>query len=73
MSFRETVDPKILSSNFKSELDLVEMELNKAREVELKLTQLVHEVYQKLEKSFGSNDPEIKQMNRQLREILSLK
>ena len=60
-------------SNFKAEIELTEQELKMSKEIEMKLTELVHQVYAKLEMSYGAKDPEMKQVNRQLREILSVR
>lgn len=73
MSFRETIDPKILTQNFKSEIEMMEKQLQQSKDIEIKLTELVHHVYGKLEMSFSPQDPEIKLLNRQLREILSFR
>ena len=63
----------MIVANFKAEINLTEQELARSREIEGRLTNLVHSVYGKLECAFGSHDLEIKQINKQLREILSLR
>ena len=43
---------------------MVESELKKQKQIEVKLTELVHSVYSKLENSYGPNDVEIKELNK---------
>ena len=64
-------DPRTLVSNFKSEIELQEKELMQSRQIEEKLLELVHQIYQKLEEKSETFDPEIKLINKTLREIVS--
>ena len=58
-------------NNFKAELDMIESQLQTAKNIESQLSDLVNQVYSKLEETFGPTDDFIKSINRQLRSILS--
>jgi hypothetical protein len=73
ISFRKGLDPKVLVANLKSEIDLTETQMHKSKMVENKLLDLVHSIYEKLEKNLDIFDPEVKKINRTLREILASK
>lgn len=68
-------------NQLKSEATYLEQQVIQSRQNEKKLLDIVHQVYSKLDKQTNgvtskrtsSNDPEMKQINRTLREIISQK
>ena len=67
ISFRENIDPKILVNNLKSEIEMTEQQLIMYKEIEQRLMDLVHQIYQKLENHISISDPEMKNINKCLR------
>ena len=67
------MNEKNLVSDIKSEAQYLELQLKKYKERENKIIDLMNIVYHKLEKSIGLKDPEMKIINKEIREILTQK
>ena len=63
----------MLVANLKSEIELTEAQFLKSKLAENKLLDLVHQIYEKLERNLDIFDPEVKKINKTLREILASK